>query len=76
MKLGPIGGVDQQDKPLPSHHDRVQALAKRRCKRRDRHGTLSMRFAEHGGEGHLEDLFAVIIADVQDPVAPILRSRR
>ena len=35
-----------------------------------------MRFAEQGDEGHAEDLFVEIIADVQDPAAPVLRAGR
>ena len=35
-----------------------------------------MRLAEQGREGHVEDLFAGIIADVQDPGAPIFIAGR
>jgi hypothetical protein len=30
--------------------------------------------AEHEGEGHDEELIALIVADMQDPVAPILKA--
>src|SRR5262245_26404733 len=34
----------------------------------------SMRFAEHESEGHNEELIALIVADMQDPVTPILEA--
>jgi hypothetical protein len=34
---------------------------------------LSMRLAEHEREGHNEELIALIVADMQDPVTPILK---
>src|SRR5262245_26385933 len=33
-----------------------------------------MRLAEHESEGHNEELIALIVADVQDPVTPILKA--
>src|SRR5260370_42333339 len=35
-----------------------------------------MRFAEQGGERHDKSLFAEIVADVQGPIAPVLRAGR
>jgi hypothetical protein len=35
---------------------------------------LSIRFAEHEHEGHDEDLFAEIVADMHNPAAPVFRS--
>src|SRR5215510_10513623 len=32
----------------------------------------SMRLTQHEGEGHNEELIALIVADMQDPVTPIL----
>jgi hypothetical protein len=34
----------------------------------------SMRFAKHVHEGHVEELIALIVADMEDPVAPILET--
>ena len=34
--------------------------------------TMSIRLAEHESEGHNEELIALIVADMQDPVTPIL----
>jgi hypothetical protein len=34
----------------------------------------SIRFAEYGNEGHDEELIAVVVADMQDPVTPILEA--
>src|SRR6516164_6365229 len=34
----------------------------------------SVGIAEHEGEGHHEELIALIVADMQDPVAPILEA--
>src|SRR5215813_2872098 len=36
----------------------------------------SMRFAEHEGERHYKELLAQIVADVQDPVAPVFSGVR
>jgi hypothetical protein len=36
--------------------------------------TTSIRLAEYEREGHNEKLVALIVADVQDPVAPILEA--
>jgi hypothetical protein len=33
-----------------------------------------MRLAEHESEGHNEELIALIVADMQDPVTPILEA--
>ena len=35
-------------------------------------GVLSMRPAEHAGEGHGKNHLAELVADVQDPAAPVL----
>jgi hypothetical protein len=37
-----------------------------------KHGDPSVRLAEHEREGHNEELIALIVADMQDPIAPIL----
>ena len=34
----------------------------------------SMRLAEHESEGHNEELIALIVADMQNPVTPILEA--
>src|SRR5215472_15933498 len=36
--------------------------------------TISIRPAEHGGEGHNEELIALVVAGMQDPVTPILKA--
>jgi hypothetical protein len=33
---------------------------------------ISMGLAEHEGEGHYEELIALVVVDMQDPVTPIL----
>ena len=77
MQLRPIGIAGNPDQPVPPRHDHVQVLAKRhRHRLRDPHGALSVRLAQHGRKRHAEDLFAVIIADVQDPAAPIFQDWR
>ena len=35
---------------------------------------ISIRLAEHKREGHNEELIALIVADAQDPVTPILKA--
>src|SRR5262249_16241165 len=35
---------------------------------------ISIRLAEHESEGHNEELIALIVADMQDPVTPILEA--
>jgi hypothetical protein len=35
---------------------------------------MSIRLAEHESEGHNEELIALIVADMQDPVTPILKA--
>ena len=35
---------------------------------------ISMGLAEHEGKGHNEELIALIVADMQDPVTPIIEA--
>jgi hypothetical protein len=48
------------------NHEKVAFVAGSRT------NPLSMRLAEHESEGHKEELIALIVADMQDPVTPIL----
>ena len=54
----------------PSHHARGQPAAQIVTLRLDRaeHGETSIRLAEHESEGHNEELIALVVADMQDPV--------
>ena len=36
--------------------------------------TMSMRLAEHESEGHNEELIALVVADMQEPVTSILEA--
>src|SRR3979411_2670846 len=38
--------------------------------------TPSQWFAEYGSEGHVKNLIAVLVADMQDPTAPVFLARR
>src|SRR4051795_1055706 len=44
------------------------------CLRRADIAAPSVHFAEEGGERHQEELVALLVADMQRPVAPILRT--
>jgi hypothetical protein len=35
---------------------------------------ISMGLAEHEGKGHNEELIALIVADTQDPITPIIEA--
>src|SRR5262245_51067898 len=66
------GRQKSSGRPQPSHRREAFSLfAPKSCRLcRDQ----SMGFAEHESEWHDEELIALIVADMQDPVTPILEA--
>ncbi|MEH2686835.1 hypothetical protein DXU04_17995 [Bradyrhizobium diazoefficiens] len=75
VQLGAVGVAGDPDQRQPFGGNEVQGLAEQ-AQGRDQHGITSMRLAEHGGEGEVENLLAVVAADMDHPVAPVFRTGR
>src|SRR4051794_34254492 len=66
MPLRAVGVAGALDQAVAARYDRIKAA-------KQQHDILSMRFAEHEGEGQNEEFVVEIVADVHDPIAPVFR---
>lgn len=73
MPLGTVRVEGALDHTMAMRHECIEAAEQQHDGACRQHDSLSVRFAEDEGERQNEDLVVKVVADMHDPVAPVLR---